>query len=421
VNGAGLARLNSNLPIQRNIDFHESRKAKLCMTEKVTLYTSLPPEVSRSIAGAEVGAAYLAECVRSWRRAGFDVVSLNSAQEIERLVRQRYAVEYLQVSRDRPAIDDFLTAISGSQAAVAGILNADVLLMADPSLLAAARDCADGMTLFERINIDPDSLRPTGRSCFGFDAFIFATAPLLRIDRQEEFLFGQPWWDYWLPIAYLAAGGRLRTIKAPVLFHLQHQQNWRPEQHVTNARKFVRCLLSLKGGLPDDVRAEIRKFSDPGHMSDDELGGLAPWCFAKIRMMAEPIDIRRPAGALGLLGELVALLNNPLNRTLVGELDNAEARVLDMSGAFHQMSYSIWQQPIGSEDGLRDTADRAASILASRKATLLHFWALNTRWAIAKAHRLRHLLAVVLKSALGPARYAALKSIMRPNVKPNGG
>ncbi len=165
------------------------------MTEKVTLYTSLPPKIFRSIAGTEVGAAYLAECVRSWRRAGFDVVSLNSAQEIERLVGQGYEVEYLQVSRDRPAIDDFLTAIRASRAAVAGILNADVLVMAEPGALAGAPDCADGMTLLERINIDSDSLRPTGRSCFGFDAFIFATAPLLRIDRQEEFLFGQPWWD----------------------------------------------------------------------------------------------------------------------------------------------------------------------------------------------------------------------------------
>ena len=53
------------------------------MTERIKLYTSLPPEVTRIIAGTEVGAAYLAECVRSWRRAGFDVVSVNGAREID--------------------------------------------------------------------------------------------------------------------------------------------------------------------------------------------------------------------------------------------------------------------------------------------------------------------------------------------------
>jgi hypothetical protein len=391
------------------------------VTEKVKLYTSLPPEVTRVIAGTEVGAAYLAECVRSWRRAGFDVISLNSVQEIEVLVGQGYAAEYLQVSRDRPAIDDFLTAIRGSRAAVAGIINADVLLLAEPGLLAAACDGADGMTLIERINIDPDSLRPTGRSCFGFDAFIFATAPLSRIDRGEEFLFGHPWWDYWFPIAYAAAGGRLRAIKAPVLFHLQHQHKWNPEHHVANARKTVRCLLRLKGNLPDDLLAEIRKFSNSEDRWEDELGSFASWCFARLRTMAEPIEIPRPASGSGPLGALVSLLSDPQNRTLVGELDNAEARVLDISEAIDRMSYSIWRQPIRSDEDVRCLADRAASILASPKATLSHFWALNIRWSIAKARRSRHFLATYLKSALGPARYEALKSIVRPNVRLNGG
>jgi hypothetical protein len=391
------------------------------MTAKVKLYTSLPPEVSRIIAGTEVGAAYLAECVRSWRRAGFDVISLNSAREIEALAGQGYAAEFLQVSRDRPAIDDFLTAIRGSQAAVAGIINADVLLVAEPSLLAAACDSAHGMTLIERVNIDPDSLRPTGRSCFGFDAFIFATAPLSRIERGEEFLFGHPWWDYWFPIAYAAAGGSLRTIKAPVLFHLQHEQRWNPEHHVANARKTVRCLLRLKGDLPDDLPAEIRKFSNSEDMWEAELGTFASWCFAKVRTMAEPIDTRRPPSGSGGLEEFIASLRDPQNRTLVGELDDAEARILDISGAVHRMSNSLCRKPIRSEEDVRRLADRAASILVSPKATLLHFWALNIRWSIAKARYSRHILATYLKSALGPARYEALKSIVRPNVKLNGG
>jgi hypothetical protein len=391
------------------------------MTEKVKLFTSLPPEITRIIAGTEVGAAYLAECVRSWRRAGFDVISLNSAQEIEALVGQGYAVEYLKVSRDRPAIDDFLAAIRGSQAAVAGIINADVLLVAEPDLLAAACDSADGMTLIERINIDPDSLRPTGRSCFGFDAFIFATAPLSRIERGEEFLFGHPWWDYWFPIAYVAAGGSLRTIKAPVLFHLQHQQKWNPEHHVANAKRTVRCLLRLKGNLPDDLLAEIRKFSNSEDRWEAEFGSFASWCFARVRTMAEPIEIRRSVSGSGPLGEFIALLSDPQNRTLVGELDDAEARILDIGGAVHRLSYSLCRKRIRSDEDVRRLADRAASILASRNATLSHFWTLNIRWSIAKARSLRHILATYLKSALGPARYEALKSIVRPNVRLNGG
>jgi hypothetical protein len=318
------------------------------MTERVRLYTSLPPEVSRTIAGAEVGAAYLAECVRSWRRAGFDVVSLNGADEIDRVVRQRYELEYQTISGDRPAIDDFLQAIRRSQASVAGIINADVLLMADPELLRIVVD-THGMTLMERINIDPDSPRPTGRSCSGFDAFVFATAPLSRIDQGDEFLFGHPWWDYWFPFAYAAAGGRLRLVKAPVLFHLEHQQKWKHEHHVGNARKTVQCLLRLNGGLPDDLLAEMRKFPRPEDMSEAELGRFGSLCFAKLRTMAEPIEIRRPARDSSPLGELIALLNDSSNRDWIGELDQAEARL------------------------------RAAVESSSRKAVLLQFWRLNVR------------------------------------------
>jgi hypothetical protein len=116
------------------------------MTEKVKLYTSLPPHMSRTIVGAEVGMAYLTECLGSWRRAGFDVVSLNGESEID-AVRQRYQVECLRVAGERPSIRDFIAAIRASQALVAGIINADVLLFADPDLLKVVVRTADGMTL----------------------------------------------------------------------------------------------------------------------------------------------------------------------------------------------------------------------------------------------------------------------------------
>jgi hypothetical protein len=352
------------------------------MTERVKLYTSLPPTVTRTIAGVEVGSAYLAECVRSWRRAGFDVVSLNGMHEFDEVVGRGYEVDCRKVSRDRPAIDDFLTAIRASQAPFAGIINADVLLVADPRLLTRAVDAADSMTLIERINVDSDDLRPTGQSCFGFDAFIFATAPLARIDPEVEFLFGHPWWDYWFPFAYVAAGGRLRIIHAPVLFHLQHPLKWKQEHFNANGRKVISCLRRTMGGLPDDIRTEIGKFSNPDEVSEAELGGFGSRCFAKLRAMAEPIEIRGQAGELSPLGAFVALLQEPQNRAFLGELDKAEARLLavsELGRLIGQMSHVAGEEHIGSIEDARRVAERAAQILASRKASLSHFWALNVR------------------------------------------
>jgi hypothetical protein len=378
------------------------------MTEKVKLYTSLPPEVTRTIGGAEVGTSYLAECVRSWRRAGFDVVSLNGAREIEVVARQGYEAEYRQIARDRPSIGDLLAAVRASQAPVAGIINADVLFMADPGLLRIAGNDAVGMTLFERINIDPANLRPTGRSCSGFDAFIFATAPLSRIDQGEEFLFGHPWWDYWFPLAYVAAGGRLRTASAPVLFHLDHKQKWRQEHLIANGRKAISCLRRLNGNLPDDVLAEIRRFATPGNISESEVELFGSWCFAKLRTMAEPIEARRQTSGSDLLGEFVALLDDPQNRILVGALDSAEARVLaaaEVSRAVDQMSPLVGHRPVRSNEDAVGVADRAARILGSRKATLSHFWTLNIRW-FEKACRVQAVPFIALRNAMKAAAEA---------------
>jgi hypothetical protein len=351
------------------------------MTEKVKLYTSLPPKITRTIAGAEVGGAYLAECVRSWRRAGFDVVSLNGAHEIDGVIREGYEAEFHKISRDRPAIDDFLAAVRGSQASVAGIINADVLLIASPEFLRTAID-TNGMTLIERINIDPDSMRPTGRSCFGFDAIVFATEPLSRLDQGEEFLFGHPWWDYWFPLVYAAAGGRLRTLKAPVLYHLQHKQNWNREQYIANGRKTVRYLLRSKGGSPDDDLSEAREFSKPEEMSDVELQRFSSWCFAKLQTMSEPIAVREPTSGFDPLGEFVALLSDRQNRAFISELNDAETRLLaaaELRRPIARISQLIGQQHIRTDEDARCVADLAACILASRKATLMHFWALNVR------------------------------------------
>ena len=317
------------------------------MSEPIKLYTSLPPNVSRTMSGREVGAAYLGECIRSWRRGGFDVVSINGANEIDSLTRQGYEVDYRSVPHDRPAISDFLAAIRGSQASVAGIINADVLLMAEPELLRTVVDTR-GLTLMERININPDSLRPVGRSCYGFDAFVFATAPLSRIAQGEEFLFGHPWWDYWFPFAYLAAGGQLRLVKAPVLFHLQHQLKWKHSHFVQNARNTVRCLRGLSG-LPDDANREIRNYGDPAAMSEAQLSRFGSWCFDKLKAMAEPIGMRPVPTDSSPLGTLVRLLSDSTNRAWLGELDDAEGRVLIVAETL------------------------------SRKAVLLQFWSLNLR------------------------------------------
>jgi hypothetical protein len=70
--------------------------------QAVTLYTSLPPRIERLAAGRELGAVYQRECIASWRRLGFDVVSLNARAEIEALLPLGYEVTFKEVAASPP-------------------------------------------------------------------------------------------------------------------------------------------------------------------------------------------------------------------------------------------------------------------------------------------------------------------------------
>jgi hypothetical protein len=398
------------------------------MIDKIKLYTSFPPAAMRQLAGIEVGKDYLAECVQSWRRADFDVVSLNNAEEIEAVSRLGLDVELRPISGSRPTIAEFLGTIRASESPVAAIINADVFMANHPDLLNAAADRgAGGMIMLERINIEPNRLRPTGQSCNGFDAFIFHTEPLARIGLDFEFLFGQPWWDYWLPLAYAAAGGKLMKIEEPILFHLDHPQKWNQGQWIANGQKTVRYFLRSSGELPEEFAAEIAKFDESSDMSEDKLGPFSHWCFAKLRAMAEVIPPSHRPDSHAPLSDFVGFLDNANSRSLVGELNEAHARLAAMKEIV-EASLSIWgaavevcssfgdkqleyssssavrskqpsdpQQrtplpgnPISNYEDLLQTISSANRIMNSRKAILAHFVALNVSWIRRKWLDLHH-------------------------------
>jgi hypothetical protein len=383
------------------------------MTNGITLYTSLAPNAKRLIQGSEVGPAYITECIGSWKRAGFEVVSLNSASEISELVKLNYDVQYQQISSDRPSIIDFLTTIASSARPVAGIVNSDVFMTRHPGWLGLVETCpGNGMILAERINIDPATLSPTGRTCNGFDAFVFATEPLSRIDQNCDLLFGQPWWDYWLPLAYIAAGGKLVTGNASVLFHLDHAQNWNQAQWLTNAKKTITYFQQPTKQLPADIVVRLRGLAGPVGELESELGAFADWCFARLRRMADFVQLSDPV-ADDALRFLIASFSHELTSSLLADLNEAQSEIARIKRALNGeigalASWADWKmrptdalpgatiaalyeqiqhlsrilngsQAKNSEDILR-AATEAARILGSRAGSLRHFYALNVGW-----------------------------------------
>jgi hypothetical protein len=353
------------------------------MTHKITLYTSLAPKVKRFIGVTELGHAYTAECVHSWRRAGFDVVSLNNANEIERLKPFGYEAAYVEIDRERPAISDFLNVIARAGDPVAGIINADIFLSNDSDLLRSVVDqSAAGMTIIERVNIDPVGLMPSAKSCYGFDAFIFRTDLISEFDLNcPEFLFGHPWWDYWFPLAFAAAGGRLMTTVDPFIFHLVHHQNWSHLQWIDNARKTIRCFVRSTGRLPADFASCLERLSDVENLSENELGTFAHWCFNRLRSMAELIRVSPEREEIAVLPALASVLDDPHGRRLLVELNEVRAYSQDFMDSMQHISWVVSGSRIANQESALRTIDGAAQILTSRKAMIAHFVALNLAWA----------------------------------------
>jgi hypothetical protein len=379
----------------------------------------LAPNVKRLLQGREVGPAYIAECVDSWKQAGFEVVSLNSASEIRDLAKLNYDVQYQQISADRPRITDFLTTIASSGLPLAGIINSDVFMACHCGWLGLIESCpANGMVLAERVNIDPATLSPTGRSCNGFDAFIFATEPLSRIDQSCDLLFGQPWWDYWFPLAYIAAKGKLVIGGASVLFHLDHAQNWNQAQWLANAKKTIAYFQKSTTHLPDDIVVRVRSLAGPRGELESELGPFAHWCFARLRRMAELVQLPDPVADGDALPFLISCFNHAVISNLLAELNEAQCEIVRLKEVHPGInarreiqalaSWADWEMgraaapsestvaalydrvqhlsemlngsPVENSEDILRVATEATRILGSRAGTLQHFYGLNVAW-----------------------------------------
>ena len=198
--------------------------------DKITVYTSIPLSISRTVRGEEVGTSYQDACINSWKEAGFKVVSLNCESEINQLKKRNIDIELISNGTDseRSSIESFLSLIAGSGERVAAIINADCLLMHYGNFIKTmGRTAQDSIVLLERLNLNPAILRPTGLHCYGFDGFFFDSRFVRHLGGVEPWFIGEPFWDYWFPLSLINAGARLKMPDAPGLIHVNHEMCWR--------------------------------------------------------------------------------------------------------------------------------------------------------------------------------------------------
>jgi hypothetical protein len=278
---------------------------------KATLFTSLPPRTSRLVGDRDFGLAYQRACIDSWIAAGFDVASLNPENEIAELRKFDLPVDYLISPNPRPKIMEYLTEARRSQTDLMGIINADCLLLNYrgfvQSILSGARD---GLVMVERVNIDPNSLLPTGQTCLGFDAFFFNKAHACQVSIDPDLSVGQPWWDYWFPTEFAVSGIKLIRPQWPLIVHLDHEQGWSQARWLEYGRKFITHFSAMSEPTNPSFSDGLREFVNSGSAEREDLGGFGDWCFNWLRDHADFLKAGKDESSEALFGRILCAIAN---------------------------------------------------------------------------------------------------------------
>jgi hypothetical protein len=179
--------------------------------------------------GRDIGDAYQQQCIESWRRSGFDPVSVNSANE-----PYNHSVRMVPASRDASRITGrphvFLSDLLAVASAEASgrpfaVMNADLLIPRRAALATKVSDLPAGEFLFSRrVDIDqPTEIR--GQPWYdGYD-FFAGHADDISCLPDAGMVFGAPWWDHLLPLLMFTQGCRIYQFE-PSVRHLKHDEQW---------------------------------------------------------------------------------------------------------------------------------------------------------------------------------------------------
>ena len=265
--------------------------------KSIPLFTSIPASLRRrDSAGVDIGPDYLSRCVESWRKCGFQPISVNSQDEEIFPLAGELGVQRLPVSRDaRELCGKPLVFLTDLIAAACSFTNGPVVITNSDILLDISNETLDRIAAIQpgeclvakRVDIESVEARAGSEYRFGYDFFAYHTRDLRRF-AEGDFVFGAPWWDHFLPITMFLRGVTQINASKGFAYHLVHSERWdwqfwsklghqyillmygRADQE---AAPLVRQLKRAFGGYDQPLRAMLkiraRRLTAAGRKLDD--------------------------------------------------------------------------------------------------------------------------------------------------------
>lgn len=171
------------------------------------------------------------QAIKSWLNIGMEVISLNTAEEIEKLQPIFRDITFVPQYRTGQAlfgrpyifISDILNYFRNKSHRICGIINSDISLAQDPNLKTFLYEQAHNSLLYgPRFQVNSFLEENGTLDPLGFDFFIFDRS-LISDWAETYFCLGMPSWDHWFPLVSLLCGRNVKKLISQIAFHSYHE------------------------------------------------------------------------------------------------------------------------------------------------------------------------------------------------------
>lgn len=104
--------------------------------------------------------------------------------------------------------------------------------------IVAKRIDFDDMTEIDHVRHDSGQARYYK---YGYDFFAIHASDISKY-KEQDMVFGAPWWDHHLPLVMASQGIQIHSFSKPLAYHLKHNERWNLDLWVRQGIKFVKDM-----------------------------------------------------------------------------------------------------------------------------------------------------------------------------------